>query len=155
MTEPQPGRKEARKLAGAERRRQALTLRIDGQRYEAIGLELGVSRQAAHAMVRAALIEVGKEEANELRALEVARLDRLLETWWPYAMGENSEGKPLADGPDIEAAGVVLKVIAQRCKILGIDAPIKVEVELPWRVVLELDGEIVTDVTPPTDGTVQ
>jgi hypothetical protein len=109
--------KGAAQAQAAERRRQAFELRKAGASYEEIGRLLGVKKQSAHAMVHktlAGLRAQTEEIAEDVRSLELHRLDALLKGLWPKA----SQGAPLA----VEKA---LKVMERRAKMTGIDLPDK------------------------------
>ena len=108
---------EARRITAAERRAQALDLRLAGYSFEAIGQQLGISKQAAYKHVSTALETLHTQtdnSAEQLRALELERLDALLKGCWTAA----SAGDP-------ESTRVVLKVLERRAKLLGLDAPTK------------------------------
>ena len=61
-----------------------------------------------------------------MRALEVARLDALMAAHWPAA----------TRGLNDKSSAVVLRCINQRARLLGLDAPAQVNVNLQ-------DGEVV------------
>ena len=65
--------------------------------------------------VLAELIETEISEAKALRAMELARLDGLLEAL-----------APAVDAGDIGAINSALRVAESRRKLLGVDAPVKV-----------------------------
>ena len=103
------------KVQGAETRDQCFKLRVRGLTYAEIGAELGISAQAAHAHVKKYLQETAAstaEVAEEVRTLELDRLDKMLSCLW----GAVLDGDPRA----VEKA---LKVMERRAKMLGIDAP--------------------------------
>lgn len=110
----------ARQAATAERRTKAIAMRIAGADWQAIADALGYSdRGAACKDVTRALAANRKAEAeqvDELRQMTVMRYDRLQAAFWPKAL----KGDP-------KAAEVVLKCLAGRAKIEGVDAPAKVE----------------------------
>lgn len=98
----------------AARIRSALELRRDGLSYPAIAERIGVSLGQAHADVQAGLKRIGVESAEtaiELRALELARLDRVVEL-----------ATLAAEGGDVKALGVILRAIEVRAKLLGMDS---------------------------------
>jgi len=79
---------------------------------------------------------------EELRTLELEKLENL-ERRLIYIINQQSyktsasgrvieyEGKPVLDTtPQIQAIGAALKVIDKRAKLLGLDAPTKVETEI-------------------------
>src|SRR5688572_28673291 len=68
------------RIQAAERRQRALDYRKAGASYRAIGDALGVSEKTAHGDVQQALASLAAQEqasAEQLRALELARLDDL------------------------------------------------------------------------------
>ncbi|HZT80708.1 MAG TPA: hypothetical protein VFA26_10815 [Gemmataceae bacterium] len=82
---------------------------------------MGISTSGAHKCVRTALTEARQkyqEDAAELIELEKERLDTLQAAYWPDALAG-----------DVQAAHVVLACTAQRRKLLGLDAPKRVEVD--------------------------
>jgi hypothetical protein len=99
-----------------ERRRQALDLRKRGLTYPQIAKAMSVSLGTAHKLVQTAISDIPKELAEDVRLLELERLDRMLAGMWP---------KAIAGDPKAVAAAV--KIMDRRAKYLGIDAPIKAE----------------------------
>lgn len=107
----------AQKITTAERRRQAVALRLSGATYESIGEAIGVSAPAAFKLVKTALEKLAKEtdtDAVPLRELELQRLDRLQFGLWKKAQNG-----------DLQAVDRALKIMERRAKLLGIDAPEK------------------------------
>lgn len=108
------------RVGAAEHSRVALDMRISGKSYRAIGEALGISQQAAWALIDRELVRV-REECAEKRAIviemEVARLDRMTEKLDP--------GVEIGD-PD--AIRTMLAVQARRSKLLGLDAPTQINV---------------------------
>jgi hypothetical protein len=101
-------------IARAARVAEAMQYRIMGYTFEQIGDQLGVTRQAAHQMVLEGLAATLQEPSDELRTLEVSRLDQMLVKVYEDAV----KG-------DIRAIDSVLKIQERRAKLLGIDAPVK------------------------------
>ena len=66
----------------------------------------------AYKAVAAGMQKAFCEPAQELRALELERLDRLHEALWPRAIGG-----------DDAALDRLLRVIDRRVRLLGLDAP--------------------------------
>lgn len=88
-------------------------MRIAGASYEAIAQELGYrSRSGAYQAVMTALKRTLQEPANELRTLEVRRLDEMLADLW------GKRKQPLV-------ADRILRIMERRAKLLGLDAPTK------------------------------
>lgn len=104
-------------IAATERQRQALELRKAGVGFQAIADRLGYSdHSGAYRAVKSALKKTLQEPADEVRALELERLDKLLLGLWPRATSGNDR-----------AIDRVLKIMQRRANLLGLDAPQKVE----------------------------
>lgn len=113
----------AQSAATAARRAQAIKLKLAGVDYETIAEKLGyASRGAACTDIDRAL-QANRAEENAvkevLREVEALRLDRLQAAVWNDAL----KGDPRA----IDAA---LKISAQRCRLLGLDAPTRTRIEI-------------------------
>lgn len=100
-----------------ERTRKALGMRLAGAEFREIAEVLGVSATTVHSDVHRALAEIPAGEADELRRLEVSRLDRLQRAVWTTALGG-----------DLGAVDRALRIIDRRAKLLGLDAPQRMEV---------------------------
>lgn len=106
-------------IEAAERRLKALELRRAGLSYRAIAEQLGCDPSAAYRHVATELQdtrEACKEAANELRELELSRLDLYLRALMP---------KILAG--DTKAVMAALGIGKRRAELTGLDAPVKVE----------------------------
>jgi hypothetical protein len=120
----------------AERRVQALDLRKAGASYRAIAATLGINEKTAYNDVRRALQTLAELEltsAEELRTLELARLDKLtieaarvLAATHPYVSGGKVLPNLADDGPKLQAIDRLLRISESRRKLLGLDAPPKV-----------------------------
>lgn len=111
----------ARSLKTAKTDAEACRLRSSGLTYHQIAQELGHSGPGkAHDAVKRALHAVVEEPATHLRTLELMRLDLLQLAIWPKAIAG-----------DVHMIDRVVKIIARRCKLLGLDAPQMVEVISP------------------------
>lgn len=124
----------AKRAETADRRAKAIALRIAGHEWEDIAEQLGyASRGAAHTEVTRAL-KANKvaeaEQVENLRYVTGLRLDRLQAAMWPQAI----KG-------DTRSADVCLKIIQQRCKLYGLEAP--TQIALQHRV--DLDGQLVAE----------
>jgi hypothetical protein len=110
----------AQHAATAERRNKAIAMRLAGVDYQTIADRLGyASRGAAHTDISRALERSLAQQqvgADLLRQEELLRLDRLQAAVWGQAIG----GDPVA-------VNTALKVIDRRVKLLGLDAPTRVE----------------------------
>lgn len=107
--------------AEGTRQRLALDLRIARKTYSEIAAEMGVAIQTAHEYVHAAIERMSADEvrhADVARQMHLLRLDALLAAQWPRAM----QG-------DVTAAVTCLRIMEREAKLLGLDAPVKVDVE--------------------------
>ena len=102
-------------LVALERQRRALELRKAGLGYQAIAARLGyASHSGAIKAVQTAMRRTLQEPADELRALELARLDDLLRGIWVAARTGN-----------VQKIDRVLRIMQRRASLLGLDAPKK------------------------------
>lgn len=109
----------ARRVKAAERTRQAIALKKAGLSLEAIGQRLGISKAAAGKALHRGLAELRAEtlvDAEELRAIEAARLDQAQAAIWPRVLQGN-------DG----AIDRFVRLSQRRAALLGLDAPTKVD----------------------------
>ena len=100
----------------AERRVLALELRKAGSSYRQIATALAIDTHTAWADVAselAAIRELTVEQAQEVRALEIGRLDAMVAGLWPQVRA----GSP----PAVTAA---VRVCERRSRLLGLDAPV-------------------------------
>lgn len=110
----------------AERRAKAVQLRMAGATAEEIAVSLQYGgrtdksrRDAVHMDLKRAFEAANRnrdESVEQYRALELDRLDRLQRGSWQAAVG----GDP-------KAVASVLAILDRRCKLLGLDAPVKVD----------------------------
>jgi hypothetical protein len=114
-----PGWSETRgrknRALATERQRQALELYKAGIGYQGIADRLGYAGPSgAYKAVEAALYKTLQQPADELRGLELERLDALHAAVWPAAIRGN-----------LRAVDRVLKIMKRRAALLGLDAPKK------------------------------
>ena len=101
-----------------ERQKEALSLRLVGLSYDAIAERLEfANRSGAFRAVQAALKKTLQEPADELRTLELERLDSMLLPMMAQAKKGNQG-----------AVDRVLRIMERRAKLLGLDAPTKQEI---------------------------
>ena len=126
------GTSRAQRAATAQRRTQAIALRLAGVDFESIATRLGyASRGAECTDINRALEQSLAEQARDgevLRQAELLRLDRLQAGVWTQALA----GDP-------RSAEVALKVIDRRCKLLGLDAPARVELMTMGAIEAEIE----------------
>lgn len=135
-------------ITAQERRLQALELRKQGKSYRAIGAALGVDHKTALTDVRTALqrlLEQERESVDELRTIELERLDALLDALWVNATNERFRGQT-------RAVEMALKVMERRAKLLGLDAPTRQDIKQDGaqRIVVTYDTDSDTDTSAET-----
>lgn len=92
MPSPTHSPRHPTRIVARQRQAAALAGRVHGHTFQAIGDEIGVSAQRAHQLVSAALAEITTEvaeRADELRSIEVARLDVAAAVLWPEVLAGN------------------------------------------------------------------
>ena len=129
-------------MGAAERQAEALRLRRDGLSYSEIATRLGYADKAtAYNAIRAALKEITREPAEEVKKLELERLDKLFAE--SMAIVESAPVKEVDDDGNLDldafdesqrvrldAIRTALKVSERRSKLEGLDAPVKTQ-EVP------------------------
>jgi hypothetical protein len=145
----------------AQRRQQAIAMRLAGADWESIATRLGyASRGAACTDVTRAMEKAAAEttrDADVLRHIELARIDRVQVAYWTRALG----GRPPDGGeilpPDPDAAKIVQWCIDRRCKLLGLDAAIKHEVVTLGAIeaaIAQLEADLEADIEARGPGAV-
>lgn len=141
MAKPGSNETSPQRIHAWERQREALELRKTGMSFQLIADKLGyATAQGAYAAVKVALQKTLREPAEELRTMELERLDALLTATWLAA----ERGVP-------QAVDRVLKIMERRAAYLGLDAPKKIAPtdpsgEYEWLAGMgdsEIDREIV------------
>jgi hypothetical protein len=110
----------------------ALDLRIGGMEYRKIAATLGVALSQAHRLVSeamAAVAELNRGKAEELREIEAAKLDAI-----------ERDMRPRSERGDTNAAAVLVRVVAQRAKLYGLEAAQKHEISGPDGGPISIDG---------------
>lgn len=122
----------------AEMAAKAYAMRLKGETNEAIGRELGVSRETVRKLLIEYRTALTEPLADELRRVENDKLDRLEAVAWKI-LEENHvafqhgkvvslDGKPLSDKePVFKALDRLLKTSESRRKLWGADMPTKTE----------------------------
>ncbi len=125
----------------AERDADACRLRTTGASYADIAKALGFADAAgALRAVQRGMQSIVAEPARELRAIELARLDLALRHAWEVmtrvhitvsqgrVVLDPATGEPLRDyGPVLAAIDRVIRIGERRAKLLGLDAPTRIE----------------------------
>ena len=126
---------QSRRVAAHTRQLQALELRKAGATYQAIAEQLGYAHaKGAYKAVTSALKLTLREPADELRELEVARLDAMLLPLW----------RRVQSG-DEKAVDRVLRIMERRARLLGLDAPTRGELSGPDGKPLAVDLTTLSD----------
>lgn len=98
------------RVARATRKQKALTMRRAGISVEVIAAHLKVHPRTVYTWLRDALAAIPREEANELRLLELDRLDAIFRGLFPDAVAG-----------DVRSAEGCLKVMERRARLLSLD----------------------------------
>jgi hypothetical protein len=141
----------AQKEDSARQKAQVLKLRRTGISFQAIGDQLGVTRQRAHQVYKQALEEIPAEEVSLYRAEQADRLDALLVRANAVLDAEHvivqhgkvvmQDGVPIPDqGPVLDAIRVVLAIEKQRADLYGFNTPVKQAVEIEGGLRYEVVG---------------
>lgn len=113
-----------------DREAKALELRKAGASFPAIGQALGISDEGARKAVSRALARVAQqtdESATEYRALELERLDHM----------QMKIARQVNDG-HLGAIDRALRIMERRAKLLGLDAPVRQDVQATIGYIVDL-----------------
>ena len=126
---------QTRRVKAHARHLQALELRKAGATYQVIADQLGyASAKGAHKAVASALKATLREAGDDVRALELERLDAMLLALW----------RRVQNG-DERAIDRALKIEERRAKRLGLDTPIRtVTLDDIDREIARLEAELAT-----------
>jgi hypothetical protein len=117
------GASKAQRAAAAKKRAQATALRVAGVDWATIAERVGyASAGAACTAVGEALkanLREQDQNVDELRALGLAKVNRLQAAFWPAAIQDK----------DPKAAKVVLECIKQEARFQGTEAPTRINME--------------------------
>lgn len=108
-----------KRIRNLEQSDTALRLRVSGATYEQIAQQLNVTRSRAYAIVSNAIATKEyetKELANEVRAIELERLNEMTLRLRNAIINEDPTE------PQFQAYQTLLKVMERRSKMLGLDA---------------------------------
>jgi hypothetical protein len=111
-----------RKIAAVEHKHKVFALRRAGASFAEIATTLGISKTRAHQIVTEELDRLNAvlaESVEQHRALELARLDKLL---------ARLDARTRTSVPAVFA---YVKVLERRAKLLGLDRPLKLAIETP------------------------
>lgn len=124
----------------ATRDAKACELRAQGLTYAAIGIKLNLSKGQAYESVQRALRDTLTEPADDVRQLELIRLDELSRKAREVMLAKHLvvdkgavvlwEDEPLVDdAPVLQAIDRLVKIQERRAKLLGLDSPQRVSID--------------------------
>jgi hypothetical protein len=105
------GRPSPRAIAVAQKRAEAMKHRLQGRTFEQIGIALGVTAGRAYQLVDEALAATLREPAEQLRKLELVRLEAAIRAVYPRVV----KG-------DMKAIDALLKIMDRQARPLGLYA---------------------------------
>jgi hypothetical protein len=108
-----------------------IELRTEGYVWREIAVMVDMSIAGVSKAYKRALTRHPHATIDEHRELELGRLDVLQRTYWQPAVNGNQR-----------AAEFVLRVIDKRAKLLGLEAPLKVQAEVVTYDGSDLDREV-------------
>ncbi|MEV0382868.1 hypothetical protein [Nonomuraea sp. NPDC050643] len=134
-----------------QRRTKVMRLRRQGQSFEAIGDQLGISKQRAHQLYWDTLKKIPAQEVAEYRVEQAERLDEMLRRAYEVLGRKHitvSNGRviyhedvPLEDdAPRLMAIKTVLAIEERRAKLLGLDTPVKQQIGGEVQVTYNFEG---------------
>jgi hypothetical protein len=135
-------------LARAATYQKALELRIAGHSFLRIARQLGQKYPTdAENAVRRGLELMLKPASEELRALELARLDRLLEAWWPKAITtvKDDGGEVRYEAGDGVALQHVLAILDRRFRLTGLEKLARQESEDARTIIMGILKRVITE----------
>lgn len=111
-------RTSAKTIEAIRRQVQAVELRMAGRTLDEIATAVGyASRSGASYAINAVLKRTQKVPAEEYRSLNIERLNKIIQVFWPGMVTSHDE----------KAAGIVLRTMAEQRQLLGLGAPEQVE----------------------------
>lgn len=117
------------------RQAKAMDLRAKGYSYRRIAAELGISVKLAHDDVQEELTRLPVTGVEEERTAALARLDSLQDKLQDRIdelaeVHEDEEGEYWVVGEIEKTTAAILKVEERRARLLGLDAPVRAEVQV-------------------------
>lgn len=133
---PKPPGTSPKDIEVALKQDKAVELRLKGKNLDQIAEELGYShRSSARKAVIAGLARHGQEDADELRRVQSARLEELVEAVFDRALtGEE------------KAVNMLLSIFTRQAKLLGLDRPSLVEVGGDAQILVEFSPALQTQI---------
>ncbi len=113
---------ERRQLRDATRRAEAVSLRLAGLTLDQIAERLKIAPDSVKDLIERSMRSAAKPTADQDRALEAARLDRAQAAIWSQVLAG-----------DLKAVDTWLKLSTRRSKMLGLDAPLDINLAVNVR----------------------
>ena len=137
---PMPAKTQGLELTIAERDQRAASMKLAGHTYETIASDLGIGLTTAYEAVERAMKAIPFEDADSLRKIELAHLEKAqakalkilearhvaISVKGDVVVDENGEAV-LDDTVALKAIDSLVKVQTRRAKLLGLDAPTRVQ----------------------------
>lgn len=109
-----------KKLATAQRYHTIMKMRLEGHSQYSIAQALGITQAAVSRAIAVACVKANEVQADRVehyRRLQSERLDMVLTKLWPRI-----------EQGDVNAAATLVKIEERRAKLLGLDAPQRIQV---------------------------
>jgi DNA-binding transcriptional MerR regulator len=110
-----------------EKRAQVMALRLAGLSLSQIAQQMNVTPSAVRQMIDITLADQDRERVEAMREVENLRLDRMQQAVWADAISG-----------DHKAIRTFLQISARRSKLNGLDAPVKIDLNLSVRKDMEV-----------------
>ena len=138
-------------------RAQILKLRVEGKSTDQIAEILKMNPRTVRNNLSAAVSLVDATSfLQEMQGVTMTRLEKMLELAWQKAF---AMGKYDGDEPDLDWWHACLKVIERQCKLMGMDAPKRIDISVLVAQWAEKNGfdpvdviEVVGDLFPVPTG---
>jgi hypothetical protein len=154
-----------RSIADRERDNQAVELRRRGLSHRQIAAQMGYkSPSSAYDAIERALAESSREAHDEVRALELGRLDDMRRICWRILASKHitvSQGRVIThpetgeivtdDMPLLQAIDRLLRISERTAKLLGLDAPVRAHVEVQDGLDAEIE-QLITQLAGASPG---
>ena len=115
-----------------EKQAQVLSLRRLGATFDQIAKQLGyASTSGAYNAYRKACMNIIYEEVEETRKMECDRLDNA-----------QTRIMPAVNNGDVSAINALLRIMERRARLLGLDMPIKTQIEVGYFDTDTIDSEV-------------
>lgn len=138
-TEPDTGQPDRRPRRPTQRGIQIVDLYSQGLTFQAIGDQLGITRQTAHETYWATMDAVRMQTVDAHRAVMIEEITEVIRVAKTVMHGEHvahSNGRVVRDddgtaviddGPKLNAAHVIIAAHARLSRLIGADAPTKTD----------------------------